>query len=113
MSFSKDSILLGYSQDFETIGQLANALTDQITYGLPDDDYVTYPDKIAAVNVTEANRVAKSYFDPAHCAVIVVGDLSKIEDPVRALDLGPIHLCDREGNLLQPAVESDTELSSE
>jgi len=97
LDFAKNSILLGYTQDFETIAELADAVTEQIVYGLPDDEFVRYPEKIAAVDVGTANRTAAGYFHPDRVAVIVVGDLAKIEDSVRALDLGPVRYLDADG----------------
>jgi len=108
LDFSRDSIVLGYAQQFETIGQLADALADQTTYGLPDDDYARTPEKLQAATVSDVNSVAKDYLDPDNSAIIVVGDLSKIEDSVRDLDLGEVRYCDREGNL----IDTTTDLSS-
>jgi zinc protease len=97
IEFSKASITKGYSRDFETIGQLAGALSNQLIYGLPDDQLVQYPKKISAVDVKSANETAKRYFHPGNVAIIVVGDLEKIEGPVRKLNLGPVVYLDWEG----------------
>jgi len=105
LQVTKNSILLGYPGEFETIAQLADALTEQIVYGLPDDYFARYPEKIEAVDLATANAAAASYFRPDDVAVIVVGDLAKIEDSIRALDLGPIRHVDANG------VVKDQELS--
>jgi zinc protease len=105
LGFAKDSILLGYTREFETIGQLADALTEQIVYGLPDDEFARYPEKIAAVDVETANATAASYFRPDQVAVIVVGDVEKIEESVRELNLGPIRYLDAEGTPMADKME--------
>jgi zinc protease len=107
LEFARGSILGGYSRDFETVGQLAAAVTEQVVYGLPDDNFARYPERIRAVDLDTLNRTAASRFNPDDIAIIVVGDLAKIEDPIRALDLGPIRYADRNG-----VVRAEQELSS-
>ena len=97
LAFSKGAITKGYSRDFETVGQIAGALSNQVIYGLPDDHLVQYPKKIEAVDVKTANDMAKKYFHPSQVAIIVVGDLAKIEEPVRKLNLGTVVILDTEG----------------
>jgi zinc protease len=97
LAFVKTALTKGYSRDFETVGQIAGALSNQLIYGLPDDHLVQYPKKIAAVDVQTANDMAKKYFHPSQLAIIVVGDLSKIEAPIRKLNLGPVVILDTEG----------------
>jgi zinc protease len=107
LEFAKGSILGGYSREFETIGQLAGAVTEQVVYGLPDDTFARYPERVRGVDLEEVNRAAVKHFNPDDIAIIVVGDLAKIEDPIRALDLGPIRYADRNG-----VVREEQELSS-
>ena len=97
LAFSKSAITKGYSRDFETVGQIAGALSNQLIYGLPDDHLVQYPKKIEAVDLKTANEIAKKYFHPSQVAIVVVGDLSKIEQPIRKLNLGPVVILDTEG----------------
>jgi zinc protease len=108
LEFAKNSILLGYTQEFETIAQLADAVTEQVVYDLPDDQFVRYPEKIEAVDANTANEVAAGYFHPDRVAVIVIGDLEKIEESIRELDLGPVHYLDADGHL----VDGKTDYSS-
>jgi zinc protease len=108
LDFAKDSILLGYTREFETIGQLADAVTDQVVFGLPDDEFARYPDKIAAVDVDAANRAAAGYFRPDRVAVVVVGDLAKIEEPIRSLGLGPIRRLDADGRPIGSGTDVST-----
>jgi zinc protease len=105
LEFAKNSILLGYPREFETVNQLAGALNDQIVYRLPDDDLAKYPEKIAAADLAAVNEAAADYYRPEEVAIFVVGDVAKIEDSVRALDLGPIRYVDRDGNLLDQTTD--------
>jgi zinc protease len=106
LEFAKNSIVLGYPREFETIGELANAISEQVAFGLPDDSFARYPEKIEAVDLATVNATAAEYFDPENVAIIVVGDLEKIEGPIRDLNLGPVRYADRDGRVL------DQELSS-
>ncbi len=108
LEFAKNSILLGYPREFETVNQLAGALNDQVVYDLPDDELARYAERIAAADLDTVNEIAQAYYRPDDVAVMVVGDLSKIEESVRELDLGPIRYVDREGNLL----DTNTDYSS-
>lgn len=96
--FSKRNLLQSYAAEFETVGQLANALSTQALYGLPDDNLVTYPKRLESVDLATANATAKELFHPEELAIIVVGDLKKIEGPVKKLNLGPVVYLDSEGN---------------
>lgn len=107
LEFAKGSILLGYPREFETIGQIANAVSEQVAYGLPDDNFATYPERIRAVDLETVNDTAASYFNPDDVAIIVVGDLKKIEGSIRELNLGPIRYADRDG-----VIQEHQELSS-
>ncbi|NNE44238.1 MAG: insulinase family protein, partial [Gemmatimonadetes bacterium] len=107
LEFAKNSVVMGYPREFETIGQLANAVTEQVVYGLPDDNFARYPERIAAVDLKTVNGTAASHFDPENLAIIVVGDREVIEDSIRALNLGPIRYADANGVVLE-----ERELSS-
>jgi len=110
LDFARNSIVLSYPQDFETNGELAGALTNQAVFGLPDDDFARYPERIGAVTLTEANEVAASFLRPNDVHIVVVGDLDRIEESVRELSVGAtVRYADREGN---PTERKGTELST-
>jgi zinc protease len=94
---ARSSIVLEYPARFETISEMAGALVNQIVNQLPEDELSVYPQRIEAVDLDAANAAAREYFHPDETAVIVVGDLAKIEEPIRELGLGPIHHLDAEG----------------
>jgi len=100
LEFAKGNIVQGYSREFETISQLAGAVTDQIVYGLPDDDLARHPKEVAAVDLADANASGAKHLRSKDVAIIVVGDVATIEESIRDLELGPIHRVDRDGRLL-------------
>lgn len=98
LRFSKDSIIRGYPMAFETIGGLANAFANYVGLGVPLEDLVERPALIEAVSLESANGAGRDLFHPEDAKIVIVGDLAKIEESIRKLDLGPIYHLDREGN---------------
>ena len=50
---------------------------------------------------SSANAIAKKYIQPSHLVWVVVGDMSKVEDGIRSLNLGDVHKIDADGNPVQ------------
>ncbi len=86
LEFSKQGIIRGFPRGFETPGQMANRLSDVILYGLPDDYFNNYIQKVSAVSLADVQRVANRYLDPSRMAIVVVGDRKIIEPGLRSLD---------------------------
>jgi zinc protease len=97
---SKQSIIRGFPQGLETNGQLANALSTLVVYGLPDSYYNEYVTKISAVTLADVNRVANKYLTPDKMAIVIVGDRQAIEPRLREIDLWgkSIAFLDADGN---------------
>ncbi len=87
---AKKYVALRYPGGFEATGDVSRQLENALVYHLPDDYFSTYVQKIQAVTAADAERVAKKYIQPDRFAIVVVGDQSKIEAPIRALNLGAI-----------------------
>ncbi len=97
---AKAYIALGLPGEFETTQGAAGMFLDLLGNDLPLDTYDTFIPKVNAVSVEDVQRVARRYIDPDRFAVVVVGDRSQIEAPIKALAEGPIELRDLWG---QPA----------
>ncbi len=69
---------------------MAGKLTELFVYGLEDSFFGEYVPKIEAVSATEIERASKQYIASDRFAVVVVGDLSKIEKPIRDANFGPV-----------------------
>ena len=80
------------SRGFETTGQLVGRLEAKVVYGLPDDYFTTYMDRIAKVSAAGRQPRRREVPDPPSAVVIVVGDRKKIEPGIRALNLGPVRV---------------------
>ncbi len=86
----RNYVALGYPSDFQTVSQIAAHLEDLVIYGLPDEYFNTYIDRILGVTELQAQQVAQKYIDPAKLLVVVVGDRAVIESRIAALNIGPI-----------------------
>jgi len=87
---AKNYVALRYPGGFETTGDVSRQLENALVYHLPDDYFSSYVQKIQAVTAADVRRVAQKYVQPDRFAVVVVGDLSKIEPQIKALNLGTI-----------------------
>ncbi|HEU4413308.1 MAG TPA: pitrilysin family protein [Candidatus Angelobacter sp.] len=97
----QDNSTLGLPGTFETVQQLAGAYSQILQYGLPEDYFNTFTQKILAVTPESANQIAKKFIQPQHLVWVVVGDMSKVEQGIRDLNLGEIHKIDADGNPVQ------------
>ncbi|HUP64809.1 MAG TPA: pitrilysin family protein [Thermoanaerobaculia bacterium] len=83
----------------ETAHDLAARLQEIELYGLPENYFDHYRERIAAVSTTDVRRVAQKYLDPSRIAIVVVGRVEEIDAPLRALE-HPVGLYDIEGKPL-------------
>jgi zinc protease len=90
LSKARNSVALSYPESFQTISATAGQLNNIAIYGLPDDYFNTYTERMLAVSAEDVNRVAREYIDPENLAIVVVGDREKIEEGLKALEYGPV-----------------------
>lgn len=82
---------------YETASAVLGTLGAIVRYGRPDNWVQLRNAEVAAFTPAQANAAARG-IDPAALTWVVVGDLSKIEQPVRALGLGEVTVVDADGN---------------
>ena len=99
---AKESLIQGLPQRFASVTAISQAITALVLQGLPDDYYQTYAKNVSAVTKEDLARVAKQYIDLGHLAIVIVGDRSKVEAPLKATSIAPITMLDLEGNPLTP-----------
>jgi len=97
----QSNVTLALPGRFETVGQVANGYNTILEYNLPEDYYNTYTARVMAVTPATANEVAKKYVQPGHLVWLIVGDMSKVEAGIRALNIGEVHKIDADGNPVQ------------
>ena len=80
---------------WETIGAVSSSIREIVAFGLPDDYFATYPDKVRALRVEDLAKAAEEVVRPDQLVWVVVGDRAKIEAGIRELAWGEIQMLDR------------------
>ncbi|WP_420125802.1 M16 family metallopeptidase [Longimicrobium sp.] len=78
----------------QTTDGLAGKLSSLAVYGLPDDYYDSYRDRLMAVTADEVREAARRHLMPDRAAVVVVGDAGELRGGLEALDIGPVQVVD-------------------
>ncbi len=94
---AQDNQTLKLPGSWETIGAVSGSLAEMVNFGLPDDYFVTFPDKVRALTVNNIVQAADEIVHPDQMVWVVVGDLKKIEPGIRKLGWGDIQLLNADG----------------
>jgi zinc protease len=86
----------GMPGQYETAGAVMGTIGGILRYERPDD-YVQQLKARTEAMPLEAVHAAASVLEPARMTWVIVGDLSKIEQPIRALGLGQVSVLDSDG----------------
>jgi zinc protease len=93
---AKSSLIRALPSRFEDARATAAAIAELVVYRLPLDYYNQYARAVEAITPAEVQRVARTYLDLDHLAVVLVGDKQTIEKPLRqaakGLGIGPIEV---------------------
>jgi zinc protease len=105
VDFARDSIALSLPGDNETVSDLSNSYAMVLNYGLPDDYWNRVVPALDALQPAQVNAALHKLLHPQALTWIVVGDLAKIEAPVRklapSLGVHDIEVLDADGNKLR------------
>ncbi|HET7929871.1 MAG TPA: pitrilysin family protein [Rhodanobacteraceae bacterium] len=94
----KDNDIRKMPGQYETAQAVLSAVEGIVKYDRPDDYVQTLKSRIESQKDADINAAAKEVIHPDHLTWVIVGDLAKIEKPVRALGLGEVHVIDADGN---------------
>ena len=100
LTTAKDALIQRLPGTFASVASINAAITTLWAQGLPDDYYQQYAKRIAAITRDDVVRVAKQYVTVDNLAIVIVGDRSVIEGPLKATGLAPIAVYDIDGNPL-------------
>jgi len=95
---AKDNLIQGLPARFASVTAISASITNLAVQNLPDDYYQNYAKNISAVTKDDLLRVAKKYIDLNHLAIVIVGDRSLVEGPLKATNIAPIMILDVDGN---------------
>ena len=90
LTFAKRTATLSLPLQFATIQQLAGAAGMLFEYRLPLDYYDHVTENFNRVSVAAVDSVARRYLDPAHEAIVLVGDRSAVEPGIAAEHVAPV-----------------------
>jgi zinc protease len=101
LKFAKDSIAIALPGNNETSTEIANSYAEILTFGLKDSYWNDYVGDLGALTPAMVNEVAPRLIHPGALTWVVVGDLAKIEKPVRALNFGEVTILDTDGKVVR------------
>lgn len=87
--------------DYETGANVLSAMAGIVQYGRADDYVQNLRRNIQALDDGSIQAAVREVVQPSHYTWVIVGDLSKIEKPVRALGLGEVKVIDTSGRVLR------------
>lgn len=83
-------IALGVPRSFETTDDIAAHLREQLLYGLADDYWQSYVDRILAVTAADIMDVAARHLQPEGCVIVVVADEREVRTALEQTGLGDV-----------------------
>jgi len=101
LATAQKSQTLSLPGQWETLNAVVGSLGELVTFGLPEDYFNTYSEKVRVLTVNDVTRAAAKAVHPDHLVWVIVGDRTKIEAPIRELGWGEIQLLDADGNALK------------
>ena len=90
LQFAKSSIIRKFPANFESYGQVASNFVGKIIYGLADDYFETYIEKIKSVKLQDVNEAADKSILTGSLVTVLVGDYKKISEQLKTDKYGEI-----------------------
>jgi zinc protease len=89
---SRNRLIMGFPQQFQTYGGVAGSLGGLLLYDLPLDDWRTFEDRINGFTAADLAEVIGAQIDPDRMVWVIVGDWDVIGEELKALGLGEIEV---------------------
>ncbi len=86
----RNYLALRLPQQFESVSDIGARLSELELYGLPDDFYDVYVDRVLETEAAGIRALAERHLDPEEMVIVVVGDRATIEEPLRRLGIGEV-----------------------
>jgi zinc protease len=84
--------ILALPSAFSGNAAFLGSIVSSAAYGLPYDRAASSGDRLSAVTLDQVQAWSRRTYRPEQLTWVVVGDLSKIETSVRALNFGPVEV---------------------
>ena len=96
---AKRNIVAGFALSLESTATLLGNSVVRHLYGLPDDYWDRFPERIMAVTREEVRQVAATYLDSRWLHIVAVGDAEQITDMLTPF--GAVDVYDDQGTLVE------------
>ncbi len=83
---SRNRLIMGFPQQFQTYGGVAGSLGNLLLYDLPLDDWQTFEDRINSFTAGDLAEVIGAQIDPDRMVWVIVGDRDVIGEDLKGLD---------------------------
>jgi zinc protease len=98
---AKRSQTLQLPGQWETMAAVEQSLVEMVRYGLPDDYYKLYPQRVLQLQPGDLERAARRVIHPESLLWVVVGDRATIEPGIRELGFGDLFVIDADGKMVK------------
>ncbi len=95
------NIVGSFPNSVQTVQGLAQRMERVLMYGLPLDYWASYRERQSAITPADLTAVAGRRLTPNALTIVVAGDLSQIEAPIRARNLGTVEVWDASGKKIR------------
>jgi predicted Zn-dependent peptidase len=87
---ARNYLALRLPQRFESLDDVVRRLAELVTYDIPLDFWTGYVAGVEAVDQVAVMEVARKVLDTGRTSIVIAGDRATIEEPLKALELGPV-----------------------
>jgi zinc protease len=96
---SKRAIVGSFARALESPQQVLGYYLENWQFGLPADYWDTYPARVSAITLAQAQAAAQKYWAPGRLQIVAVGDATKITELLKKK--GDLEIYDADGNPLK------------
>ncbi|HMB52068.1 MAG TPA: hypothetical protein VKU40_02045, partial [Thermoanaerobaculia bacterium] len=86
---------------WETTGEVSNAVQEIVRFGLPDDHWTRYPNRLHGLDLAGVQKSANETIEADKFVWIVVGDRAQVEQQVKDAGFTNIRFIDADGRPVQ------------
>ncbi len=98
LAAAKASLIQSLPGRVGSVAGVGGMVSEIFVQGLNEDYYQQFGREVDKITKADVQRAAQKYIDPDHLAIVIVGDRTLIEAPLRATHVAPIVILDADGN---------------
>ncbi|WP_306601181.1 pitrilysin family protein [Geothrix sp. 21YS21S-2] len=98
LAMAKDNLTLSLPGQYETVRALVGGMQEIVAWNLKDDYFQSYVGRVNQLKAEDLMKAARKIIPAQGRTYIIVGDRTKVEQPLRDLKLGEVKVLDADGN---------------